>query len=177
MSRDKTVPVFIAVCAFFVLNRLLVPLMKLPRHVPEVLGLGYYVVLVIISLVLGYLLYGERLQNWLKRPDCPSKDKWLSLLITVVLFLGAGQAAALVAGGPAAAHLGQAFAAHLLRQPRRLRHAHRWGHSPPGLEPHPRRQALFPPHQELARTVKNKKERGDPLFFIARPRPARKHAP
>lgn len=88
MSRDKTVPVFIAVCAFFVLNRLLTPLMKLPRHVPEVLGLGYYVVLVIISLVLGYLLYGERLQNWLKRPDCPSKDKWLSLLITVVLFLG-----------------------------------------------------------------------------------------
>lgn len=91
MSRDKTVPVFIAVCAFFVLNRLLVPLMKLPRHVPEVLGLGYYVVLVIISLVLGYLLYGERLQNWLKRPDCPSKDKWLSLLITVVLFLGLGK--------------------------------------------------------------------------------------
>ena len=91
MSRDKTVPVFIAVCAFFVLNRLLVPLMKLPRHVPEVLGLGYYVVLVIISLVLGYLLYGERLQNWLKRPDCPCKDKWLSLLITVVLFLGLGK--------------------------------------------------------------------------------------
>lgn len=91
MSRDKTVPVFIAVCAFFVLNRLLVPLMKLPRHVPEVLGLGYYVVLVIISLVLGYLLYGERLQNWLKRPDCPGKDKWLSLLITVVLFLGLGK--------------------------------------------------------------------------------------
>ena len=91
MSRDKTVPVFIAVCAFFVLNRLLVPLMKLPRHVPEVLGLGYYVVLVIISLVLGYLLYGERLQNWLKRPDCTSKDKWLSLLITVVLFLGLGK--------------------------------------------------------------------------------------
>lgn len=91
MSRDKTVPVFIAVCAFFVLNRLLVPLMKLPRHVPEVLGLGYYVVLVIISLVLGYLLYGERQQNWLKRPDCPSKDKWLSLLITVVLFLGLGK--------------------------------------------------------------------------------------
>lgn len=91
MSRDKTVPVFIAVCAFFVLNRLLVPLMKLPRHVPEVLGLGYYVVLVIISLVLGYLLYGEQLQNWLKRPDCPSKDKWLSLLITVVLFLGLGK--------------------------------------------------------------------------------------
>ena len=91
MSRDKTVPVFIAVCAFFVLNRLLVPLMKLPRHVPEVLGLGYYVVLVIISLVLGYLLYGERLQNWLKRPDRPSKDKWLSLLITVVLFLGLGK--------------------------------------------------------------------------------------
>lgn len=91
MSRDKTVPVFIAVCAFFVLNRLLVPLMKLPRHVPEVLGLGYYVVLVIISLVLGYLLYGERLQNWLMRPDCPSKDKWLSLLITVVLFLGLGK--------------------------------------------------------------------------------------
>ena len=91
MSRDKTVPVFIAVCAFFVLNRLLVPLMKLPRHVPEVLGLGYYVVLVIISLVLGYLLYGERLQNWLKRPDCHSKDKWLSLLITVVLFLGLGK--------------------------------------------------------------------------------------
>lgn len=88
MSRDKTVPVFIAVCAFFVLNRLLVPLMKLPRHVPEVLGLGYYVVLVIISLVLGYLLYGERLQNWHKRPDCPSKDKWLSLLITVVLSWG-----------------------------------------------------------------------------------------
>lgn len=91
MSRDKTVPVFIAVCAFFVLNRLLVPLMKLPRHVPEVLGLGYYVVLVIISLVLGYLLYGERLQNWLKRPDCPCKDKWLSLLFTVVLFLGLGK--------------------------------------------------------------------------------------
>lgn len=91
MSRDKTVPVFIAVCAFFVLNRLLVPLMKLPRHVPEVLGLGYYVVLVIISLVLGYLLYGERLQNWLKRPDCPCKDKWLSLLIMVVLFLGLGK--------------------------------------------------------------------------------------
>lgn len=91
MSRDKTVPVFIAVCAFFVLNRLLVPLMKLPRHVPEVLGLGCYVVLVIISLVLGYLLYGEQLQNWLKRPDCPSKDKWLSLLITVVLFLGLGK--------------------------------------------------------------------------------------
>lgn len=91
MSRDKTVPVFIAVCAFFVLNRLLVLLMKLPRHVPEVLGLGYYVVLVIISLVLGYLLYGERLQNWLKRPDCPCKDKWLSLLITVVLFLGLGK--------------------------------------------------------------------------------------
>ena len=91
MSRDKTVPVFISVCAFFVLNRLLVPLMKLPRHVPEVLGLGYYVVLVIISLVLGYLLYGERLQNWLKQPDCPSKDKWLSLLITVVLFLGLGK--------------------------------------------------------------------------------------
>lgn len=91
MSRDKTVPVFIAVCAFFVLNRLLVPLMKLPRHVPEVLGLGYYVVLVIISLVLGYLLYGERLQNWLKRPDCPCKDKWLSQLITVVLFLGLGK--------------------------------------------------------------------------------------
>lgn len=91
MSRDKTVPVFIAVCAFFVLNRLLAPLMKLPRHVPGVLGLGYYVVLVIISLVLGYLLYGERLQNWLKRPDCPGKDKWLSLLITVVLFLGLGK--------------------------------------------------------------------------------------
>lgn len=91
MSRDKTVPVFIAVCAFFVLNRLLVPLMKLPRHVPAVLGLGYYVVLVIISLVLGYLLYVERLQNWLKRPDCPSKDKWLSLLITAVLFLGLGK--------------------------------------------------------------------------------------
>lgn len=176
MSRDKTVPVFIAVCAFFVLNRLLVQLMKLPRLVPEVLGLGYYVVLVIISLVLGYLLYGERLQNWLKRPDCPSKDKWLSLLITVVLFLGLGKLLLwLLEVLPP--HIWGRHLPRILRQPRRLRHAHRWGHSPPGREPHPRRQALFPPHQELARTVKNKKERGDPLFFIARPRPARKHAP
>lgn len=91
MSRDKTVPVFIAVCAFFVLNRLLVPLMKLPRHVPEVLGLGYYVVLVIISLVLGYLLYGERLQNWLSGQTAPARTSGSRCFITVVLFLGLGK--------------------------------------------------------------------------------------
>lgn len=91
MKRDNTVPLLIAACAFFVLNKLLTPLLKLPKHGPGVLGLGYYVILVIISLVLGYLFYGERLQNWLKRPDCPGKDKWLSLLVTVVLFLGLGK--------------------------------------------------------------------------------------
>lgn len=91
MKGDNTVPLLIAACAFFVLHKLLAPLMNLPKHVPAALGLGYYVVLVIISLVIGYLLYGERLQNWLKRPDCPGKDKWLSLLVTVALFLGLGK--------------------------------------------------------------------------------------
>lgn len=93
MRRDNTVPLFIAVCAFFVLNWLLTPLLSRPRHMPGVLGLGYYVALVIVSLVLGYLFYGERLRKWLMRPDSPGKDKWLSLLVTVVLFLALGRAA------------------------------------------------------------------------------------
>lgn len=91
MSRDKTVPVIIALCAFFVLNEFVTPLVRLPKHFQEALGLGYYAILVIISLVIGYLLYGERLQNWLKRPDSPGKDKWLSLLVTIALFLGLGK--------------------------------------------------------------------------------------
>lgn len=92
MRRDNTVPLFIAVCVFYVLNKLFTPLLNIPKHGPGVLGLGYYVILVIVSLVLGYLLYCERLRNWLMRPDCPGKDKWLSLLVTVIVFLALGVA-------------------------------------------------------------------------------------
>ena len=94
MRRDNTFPLFIAVCVFLVLYKLLtpllIPLMNAPKHGPGALGLSYYVILVIASLVLGYLLYCERLRNWLMRPNCPGKDKWLSLLVTIIVFLVLG---------------------------------------------------------------------------------------
>lgn len=96
MRRDNTVPLVIAAFVFLALNKLLTPLLQpllnAPKHGPGVLGLGYYVILVIASLALGYVLYGERLRNWLMRPDCPGKDKWLSLLVTVIIFLALGAA-------------------------------------------------------------------------------------
>lgn len=83
MEKDSVIPLFIAVCLFYVSGKLLSLLIRS--------GPWPYVIAAVASLVLGYVLYDDRMKNWLKKPDCSGKDRGLSLLVSAVVFVIIGK--------------------------------------------------------------------------------------
>lgn len=83
MEKDRVIPLFIAVCLFYVSGKLLSLLLRS--------GPWPYVIAAVASLVLGYVLYDDRMKNWLKKPDCNGKDRGLSLLVSAVVFVVIGK--------------------------------------------------------------------------------------
>lgn len=83
MKKDRVIPIFMAVCLFYVSGKLLSLCLRS--------GPLPYVIAAAVSLVLGYVFYDDRLKNWLKKPDCYGKDRGLSLLVSSVVFVVIGK--------------------------------------------------------------------------------------
>ena len=76
MEKDRVIPLFIAVCLFYVSGKLLSLLIRS--------GPWPYVIAAVASLVLGYVRSDDRMKNWLNKPDCSGKDRGLSVLAAAV---------------------------------------------------------------------------------------------
>ena len=72
MEKDRVIPLFIAVCLFYVSGKLLSLLIRS--------GPWPYVIAAVASLVLGYVLYDDSV-----------KDRGLSLLVSAVVFVIIGK--------------------------------------------------------------------------------------
>lgn len=83
MEKDKVIPLFIAVCLFYVSGKLMSLLIRS--------GPCPYIIAAVASLVLGCVLYDDRMKKWLKKPDCYGKDRGLSLLVSAVVFVITGK--------------------------------------------------------------------------------------
>ena len=83
MEKDRVIPLFIAVCLFYVSGKL----MSLLIHS----GPCPYIIAAVASLVVGCVLYDDRMKKWLKKPDCYGKDRGLSLLVSAVVFVITGK--------------------------------------------------------------------------------------
>lgn len=83
MEKDRVIPLFIAVCLFYISGKLLSLCIRS--------GPWPYIIAAIGSLVLGCVFYNDRMKKWLKKPDCYGKDRGLSLLVSAVVFVIIGK--------------------------------------------------------------------------------------
>ena len=156
MEKDRVIPLFIAVCLFYVSGKLLSLLIRS--------GPWPYVIAAVASLVLGYVLYDDRMKNWLKKPDCSGKDSGLSLLVSAVVFVIIGKLLLwmfevipqLIWGNDLPGFFYNWVASFMTLIFRR--------HSAARHLLHNRRQAVFPPPEALAGELN--KEREAPLLIF-----------